>query len=560
MIIETVACLVLSVQAPVAPGRLDPNHLALVFNKNSKPSGELALFYAEQRNVPRDRLIALDLPLDEEIPRDVYDSSIAGPIATWLKQREPTDQIACLVLFYDVPIRIGRQKMTDAMRTALRRTRRLHAETLDAYDKAADAIDRIARPPGWTPARPTTTSTAPAPKRKLKQIAKDYSRNIMQAMRRAAQLKDPREALAAKKQLLSSMEQVQGLSGIVANVHPTGQGDSEFGERQLDKLRQTVRQNQDKINELLQSGPLSPDRIEARKLIRRIAGLLGLLAHLEEDIERLTGRHTKASVDSELSTLLAPDAGLYRWRMNTRNIRHRANETLRDALPAAEWDARILMVCRLDGPSPDVVRRCITDAIAVERVGLTGRVYIDARGLKANPKPGAYGYVDQDLRHLARQVNEHASLDLRLDNQKDLFGPGTCPDAAIYCGWYSVGRYEDAFTFVRGAVGWHIASNEAVSLRNPTKRYWCKELLSDGVAATLGPVAEPFLSAFPLPSEFFGLLMTGKLSLVECYYATKPYNSWMMLLIGDPLYRPFAVNPQMTLEEILPADLLPLSW
>jgi hypothetical protein len=68
---------------------------------------------------------------------------------------------------------------------------------------------------------------------------------------------------------------------------------------------------------------------------------------------------------------------------------------------------------------------------------------------------------------------------------------------------------------------------------------WCKKMLEHGVCATIGPVYEPYLAAFPRPEEFFSLLLRGELTLVECYSLTNPYNSWMMVLIGDPLYRPF---------------------
>ena len=64
-------------------------------------------------------------------------------------------------------------------------------------------------------------------------------------------------------------------------------------------------------------------------------------------------------------------------------------------------------------------------------------------------------------------------------------------------------------------------------------------MIEDGVAATIGPVYEPYLMAFPRPEQFFGLLLEGQLTLVECYYRTLPFNSWMMTLIGDPLYRPY---------------------
>jgi hypothetical protein len=71
----------------------------------------------------------------------------------------------------------------------------------------------------------------------------------------------------------------------------------------------------------------------------------------------------------------------------------------------------------------------------------------------------------------------------------------------------------------------------------------------------MGPVEEPYLTAFPLPTDFFGLLLTGRYSLVECYYLTTPKVSWMMTLIGDPLYRPFARNPALTLADLETVDV-----
>jgi uncharacterized protein (TIGR03790 family) len=64
-------------------------------------------------------------------------------------------------------------------------------------------------------------------------------------------------------------------------------------------------------------------------------------------------------------------------------------------------------------------------------------------------------------------------------------------------------------------------------------------MLEEGVSATVGPTSEPYVQAFPLPEIFFGLLVDGQLNLVECYMAATPYLSWQMVLIGDPLYKPF---------------------
>jgi hypothetical protein len=110
---------------------------------------------------------------------------------------------------------------------------------------------------------------------------------------------------------------------------------------------------------------------------------------------------------------------------------------------------------------------------------------------------------------------------------------------------------------VPGAVGFHVASFEMVSLRDPGNNGWVRGLLNDGIAATLGPVSEPYLQAFPSPDEFFPLLLTGKLTLAEVYWKTEPMSSWRMCLVGDPLYTPFKVHPAMKVQD-LPERLQPI--
>jgi hypothetical protein len=85
-------------------------------------------------------------------------------------------------------------------------------------------------------------------------------------------------------------------------------------------------------------------------------------------------------------------------------------------------------------------------------------------------------------------------------------------------------------------------------------------MLEEGVCATVGPVAEPYLTAFPPPDEFFPLLLTGKWTLAECYYRATPYLSWMMTLIGDPLYRPFKNNPALRVEDLPTGLAIPEKW
>ena len=193
------------------------------------------------------------------------------------------------------------------------------------------------------------------------------------------------------------------------------------------------------------------------------------------------------------------------------------------------------MVSRLDGPSYNIVKGLIDKAIAAEQTGLKGIAYIDSRGLT---KDDLYGQFDQSLRDLATLTRLQTDLPVEEETTEKLFTPGSCPQTAIYCGWYSLKKYVDAFDFVDGAVGYHISSWEAIDLRDPNSSQWCPAMLTDGITATLGAVAEPYLHAFPLPVAFFSELFKGS-CLVEAFYHTNPFNSWQFLLLGDPLYTPF---------------------
>ena len=219
------------------------------------------------------------------------------------------------------------------------------------------------------------------------------------------------------------------------------------------------------------------------------------------------------------------------------------------------------MVSRLAAPRFEQALRLVDAAVETEKTGLEGKIYLDARGMKYDSqtdKLGSFGAHDQSLRDLALRLRQYTKLDVTLDDKPELFAQGACPDAALYCGWYSLGKYVDSFTWRPGAVAFHIASMEAQTLTTPGGSVWCNAMLERGVAATLGPVHEPFLASFPLPDDFFSLLLTGEYTLAETYYRTAPFSSWVMTLVGDPLYNPFKHHPALV-EGNLPDRLKPKS-
>jgi uncharacterized protein (TIGR03790 family) len=216
----------------------------------------------------------------------------------------------------------------------------------------------------------------------------------------------------------------------------------------------------------------------------------------------------------------------------------------------------MIMVSRLDAQAPEIVRQMIQTSVAVERDGLKGGMALNSFGYPNRTDPDGrneYKEFDNLIRALGRLVRDRSPVPVTEEYTR-LFKDQEVKDVALYCGWYSLRSYQRGMAFSPGAVGYHVASLEMVGLHAYNESGWVHGLTDDGVVATVGPVAEPYLSAFPPPGEFFPLLMTGQLTLAEVYWKTEPAASWMMCLIGDPLYTPYKVNPPLTRAD-LPLDI-----
>ena len=83
------------------------SQVLVVANANSPASEEIAVYYAGARGVPEDQVLRLDLPVQEQIEREVYTERIEDPIRTWLTAHSAQDRILYFVLIKDVPIRVN---------------------------------------------------------------------------------------------------------------------------------------------------------------------------------------------------------------------------------------------------------------------------------------------------------------------------------------------------------------------------------------------------------------------------------------------------------------------
>lgn len=415
-----------------APAPYGPSDVWVVVNKNMTASVALGEFYCQQRKVPADHLIKLDLPESEEMTRVDYESRLLAPLKEQLKKLEQTDFI--LLTTYGVPIRVAAAQI-----------------------------------------KPEEQAKLDVVKNDLKKIHDDLLETT-EAMKKYEQAGDTTKA--------------------------------KHSQSTIDMLNQ------------------SKSRLEQQQFL-------------------LSQSESNAAVDSELALMWIPKYSLTRWQLNLRYFTIPESNRLRAP--------KIVLTCRVDGPTPTVAKRLIEDALKAEAAGgPQGYAYVDAQGIAWNQATdivaGSFGGFDEAMREVAALFRK-VGFRTELENTKSLFPPGTCPRTALYCGWYSLAAYIPSCELMTGSIAYHVASFEAVSLREPNNKRWVPNLLQDGACVTIGPVAEPYLIAFPKPANFFGFLLAGH-TVVESYWLSTPFTSWQMMIIGDPLYRPFAKKPRMESKDV----------
>jgi uncharacterized protein (TIGR03790 family) len=241
------------------------------------------------------------------------------------------------------------------------------------------------------------------------------------------------------------------------------------------------------------------------------------------------GGRNEASVDSELSVL-----GNFSPQISGAV----SNTYFQSYRPIADFpNAALLLVCRLDAPDAESVRRMITSAISAEKNGLWGRAYVDA----AHNPPGGLQEGDNWMEAIHQEMHK-VGIPVVYENSPEIF-PDTYPmsECALYYGWYTGGIAgpftRRDFRFPIGAIAVHIHSYSANTLRDPNAN-WVGPLIARGATASLGNVYEPYLHLTTHLDIFNDRLLHG-FTFAESAYMGTPALSWMNVMVGDPLYRPY---------------------
>jgi uncharacterized protein (TIGR03790 family) len=524
---------------------LGPSQIALVVNRNVPDGLKLAQQYAAARGIPDDRIISLDLPDADELEFDQYERNVVPPIRDFLRRHLLKDQVRCLVTFYGVPFRIRDRIDTPDEKQELADLRTQLSGVLDQAEPPLEQLEKLARQlePGFQPRqrRPDESDASSIGQRysaALRAVGAHLNHLLIPATQPATSGSD---AGGPSAEVMSLMSRLGGPAELVEHTRINTGNIAEL--QQWQSLRRRVVEASQQVIAQEELRYDAAARANVRRITARVFGMIRLGQVLESQIDYLTPGSSNAALDSELSLLWLnyyPRAGPWINPMN-----------FMISNPAAPL---VMMVSRLDGPDVPTVARMIDTSVRVEREGLHGLMAINSFGYPSNiAADGRNHYVefDRSLRGLAQFVRERANIPVR-DEYTRFFSNHEVGPTALYCGWYSLRRYVPGMSFSPGAVGYHIASLEMVALHTNWETGWVHGLLSDGVVATLGPVAEPYLVAFPPPEQFFPLLMTGKLTLAEVYWKTQQTSSWMMCLIGDPLYTPYKVDPALQPEDLPP--------
>lgn len=518
---------------------LDASGVLVLANRDDPASMRVADRYMALRQIPQANRVDLPLPQATDISRQTFDRRIADPLRRHLRDRPTDPPIRCIVLSYNLPLRIKPGEPDSFSDSALRKLRLDQHRTVRQVLRSIHRLNQIASD------QPADQPPAPAePDERLAVMIQRARQAHRAACLRVQKLGDTLRQAKARRSLLKHQVELFGPASLVAALR-AGESDHIEPSARLKQLADQVAAAELAMT-LLQRKYDEPARDQARRLANKYFGLIGLLGQFDTELNRI--RLTDgAAVDSDLALLHWADQAPVAGRMiNPAAYRF---EKMRDQFD----EPPVLIVARLQASSEQTVMRMLADAIAIERRGLRGRAYIDARGTE---KPGYRAY-DRSLLNLANRLQTLAGDSPRggpieqvtVDRREKLMPPHAGQWAALYCGWYAVRGYNAPLEFTRGAVGYHIASFEATDFR-PGTREWAANLLEAGCAVTLGAVAEPYLDAFPVPDDFFQLLMTGRYTVGEVYLMTSKYASWQMVLCGDPLYNPFARKPAMSMAQL----------
>ncbi|OGS36167.1 MAG: hypothetical protein A2293_04605 [Elusimicrobia bacterium RIFOXYB2_FULL_49_7] len=196
--------------------------------------------------------------------------------------------------------------------------------------------------------------------------------------------------------------------------------------------------------------------------------------------------------------------------------------------------------------------------------------YVDTRYGYYNPDSllahypvgyGSYGTADKDM-SMGKRYIEQAGFKCRweysgseIGESAALFQDGatsalTAPNAIFYGGWYNFMQYRtNTWTWMPGALACDLNSNSFSSTYSVYS--FGSMAMVEGATAVSGVIDEPYLNGHTQPEKFLYYIMQGA-NYAEIAYHSDPRLGWKTWNVGDPLYRPLAVDKTPVVDDVPP--------
>lgn len=242
--------------------------------------------------------------------------------------------------------------------------------------------------------------------------------------------------------------------------------------------------------------------------------------------------------------------------------------TTLEAWRAANPSVKLYSVWRLDGDTPQLAQGLIDQAVAAEAAGgpagaVCADLSFDYGSSGGNPVANGLGYtygaptmVEWDVYRMATHFQDAHWTDVSIELTPQEFGEGAvpaCSGAAAYVGWYGgAGSHRGTYSWVPGAIGVHIDSYSLGNFRAPFNTgTWAYQELKNGLAVTSGSIAEQYTLGSTRGAGLFRDLLAGA-RVGDAFLRNTPWSTrWMLVQVGDPLYAPWALDPQIKVVQAL---------
>lgn len=469
----TVAMLGVGLSRP-AVAQLTTERVVVVTAANNAESREVAEAYCKFRNFPTDRIVEVDFPAGVTLSRSAWEDQIRGQLATQIQTLDPEKKVTDVVVVYGTPLAVAAWEDDRELK-----------QWEAYYQKAMD--DGIRRLNLGLKTLSEFGGTEPATVQlpiNLVDVRQVFQQEI-QAAQKAIAAKPATEQPAANNQLQNQVQAIAGLFPFVNSLQQQITTAEGLALTNLQQQLQYLRGRSEILAQTIQYLERMPASFEREAtmiaLLEQGGGLLEVLTWLQRQMDLVQMNDSMASLDSELALLFW---GEYRRIGIVPNFSNPAFEgsPLRNAY-------RTLQVSRIDGPTVAVAKQLIDRTREAEALTeIKGNAYFDLRGIQSGDP--MLVQTENWLKAVSEELKTVGGLNVQVESSANLYQSGECPDALVYLGWYSLGKYIDCCKFKPGAIAYHLVPGDALRLRDGEQQGWCRSFLEAGATRVVGSVGE----------------------------------------------------------------------